>query len=61
MANFDNAHPKLIESTCSFPEFVPASKNKFIPSELPISLFNLFIFEIQSILESHDQTGHIYF
>ena len=23
-----------------------------------ISLFNLFIIELQSILESHDQTGH---
>ena len=26
-----------------------------------ISLFHLFIFEIQSILESHDQTGYIHY
>ena len=29
MAIFDHAHPKIIESTVSFPEFVPAWKNWF--------------------------------
>ena len=29
---FDHAHPKIIKSTFSFPEFVPACKNKFIQS-----------------------------
>ena len=49
---FDQAHPKITESTFSFAEFVPAWKNE---------LFNLFIFEIQWILESRDQAGHKYF
>ena len=32
MPFFDHAHPKIIKSTFSFPEFVPAWKNDFIPS-----------------------------
>ena len=48
MAIFDQAHLKIIESTFSFTEFVPTCKKS--------SLFHQFIFEIQSILESHDQT-----
>ena len=33
MAIFDHAHPKIVDSTFSFPEFVPAfEKNDFIPS-----------------------------
>ena len=32
MAIFDHAHPKIVDSTFSFPEFVPAfEKNNFIP------------------------------
>ena len=32
MAIFDEAHPKITESNFSFPKFVPAWKNDFIPS-----------------------------
>ena len=32
MTIFDHALPKITESTLSFPEFVPACKNQFIPS-----------------------------
>ena len=44
MTIFHHAHPKVIESTFNFPETAPACK---------ISLFHLFILQIQSILESH--------
>ena len=50
---FDHAHPKIIERTFSFSEFSPACKK--------ISSSHQFILEIQSILESCDQTGHTYF
>ena len=46
----DNTHPKIIEFTFSFLGFPPICKKN--------SSFDLFIFEIQSILESCDQTGH---
>ena len=47
MTIFDHAHPKIIESSFGFPEFVPAwKKNHFNPS---------FIFE------SRDQTEHTNF
>ena len=51
MAVLDHTYPKIIESTFSFPEFVPACKKSlyFICSFLKYYL----------ILESHDQTGHI--
>ena len=95
MAFFYHAHPKIIESTFIFPEFVTAWKNDFIPSvhfwvpwpdwpypflTMPtqkifdqllilwprinmqtISLFHQLFLEIQSILESRDQTGHTHF
>ena len=47
---FDKVHPKMIESTFSYPEFVTACKK--------ISLFHLISFEIQSILETNDHTSH---
>ena len=53
MAIFDCAHPKIIELTFSFAEFVPTCKK--------ITLFHLFIFQIQPMSESHDQTGHTLF
>ena len=52
-AIFDKAHSEMIESTFSLPAFVLACKK--------IRLFYQFSFEIQSILESHDQAGHIHF
>ena len=55
MAIFEHAYPKISESFFSVAEFIPAkniSKN--------IS-FYLLIFEIQSTLESHDQTEHTHF
>ena len=48
MAIFDHAHPKIIESTFSFPEFVPACKNHFAPS---IYFWDTVNFEFR------DQTG----
>ena len=45
-----HTHSKIIESTFSFPEFAPAW-----------SSFHQFILEIQSVLESCDQTGHTHF
>ena len=45
LCHFDQAHPKIIESTFSFPEFVPACS----------------VFETQSILEFCDLTGHNHF
>ena len=50
---FENAHLKISEITFSSPEFSPACRK--------ISSFHLFILEIQSILESCDQTGHAHF
>ena len=50
---FDHNHPKIIRMTFSFPDFAPAC-NK-------INSFHLVILEIQSILGSHDQTGHTHF
>ena len=50
----DQTHPKIIDTAFSFPEFVPARK-KLVYSIHP------FIFDIQSILESGDQTGHTHF
>ena len=50
---FDQTHPKIIEITFSFLEFAPACKK--------ISSFYQFIFEIQSILGSHDQNGPTHF
>ena len=50
---FDHTHPKIIEINFNFPEFSPACKK--------ISLFHLLNLEIQSILESLDQTGHSHF
>ena len=46
----DHTHPKIIEITFSFHEFVPKLQN--------VSSFHLFISEMQSPSESHDQTGH---
>ena len=48
---FDEALPKSTELTFSFPDFASACKKSF----------HRFILEIQSILESHDQTGHVHF
>ena len=53
MPIIDLAHPKITEMTFSFPEFVTVWKK--------ISSIHLFILEIQYILESHEQTGHICF
>ena len=39
----------------SFPEFAPAFKYKLIPSYF---FFFFFFFEMQSILESRDQSDH---
>ena len=50
----EQTHPKIIDTAFSFPEFVPARK-KLVYSIHP------FIFDIQSILESGDQTGHTHF
>ena len=47
MPIFDQTHPRIIEIAFSFPEFAPACKKTF----------HSIIFDIQSILESHDQTG----
>ena len=47
MAIFDHAHPKIVESTFSFPEFVR--------EERKMTLFHLFIFE------SRDQSTPKYF
>ena len=44
---FDQALPKIIESTFTFPEFVQACKKT--------------VYQRQQILESGDQTGHINF
>ena len=52
MAIFDQTYPKIVELTFTFPEFVPAWKN---------SLLHLFLYKIQSILESHHQTCHTHF
>ena len=52
-AIFDKAHSEIIESTFSLPAFVLACKK--------IRSLYLFSFEIQSILESHGQTGHTHF
>ena len=49
----DQSHPKIIEATFNFPELVQACKK--------ISLFHLFILEIQSNLKSLDQTPHTHF
>ena len=57
MAIFDHANPKIFESTFSFPEFVKISCKKC----KKITLFHLFIFERQSILDSCDQTSHTHF
>ena len=54
LKGFDLAHPKITELTFSFPEFVPVYMQK-------LTLFYLFIFEIQLILEPCDQTGHTHF
>ena len=52
MAIFDHTHPKIIESTLYFPEFVPAcKKNQFIPS----------VHFWDTTLEFCDQTGHTHF
>ena len=53
MAIFDHAHQKIIESTFSFTEFLPAWKKP--------TLFHLLHFERQSILESRNQIGHTHF
>ena len=50
MPNFDNIHPKIIETTFSFPEFAPACKK--------ICSFRQLILEIQSILESYNQASN---
>ena len=50
---FDHTHPQISEITFSFSEFSPVCKK--------ISSFHQFTLEIQSILESCDQTGHTYF
>ena len=41
---------KISEINLNFPEFAPGYKK--------MSSFHLFILEVQSILESYDQTGH---
>ena len=46
MPIFHHAHPRIIDITFSFPEFAPAYNNHL---------------EIQSILESHGQTGRAHF
>ena len=52
MPIFEQAHPKIIETTFGFPELeLPCKKNQF----------NQFILEIQPILESCEQTGHTHF
>ena len=43
----------VIELTFTYSEFVPACKKT--------SLFHLLIFDIQSILDYGDQTGHTHF
>ena len=50
MPIFDKAHPRIIEIAF-----------RICTSMQKISSFCQFILEIQSILESHDQTGHIHF
>ena len=49
----DNVYPKTIDLTFSLLGFVQACKK--------ISLFHLFFFEIQPILELHNQTGYTRF
>ena len=49
----NHTHPKIIEITFSFPEFVPASK-------ISVNFIYSF-FEIQSISEFHNQSGYAYF
>ena len=46
---FEHAHRKITKITFGFPEIAPACKKK-------ISLFHLFVLEIQSILESLQAT-----
>ena len=48
-----HGHPKIIEATSSFLEFVPACK------KLVFSIF--FFLETKPIFESHDQTSHTNF
>ena len=53
MPIFDHAHPKIIEINFSFLEFASVCKKSVH--------FIYLILEIQSILESHDQTGQAHF
>ena len=50
MPIFGHAHPKIIEITFTIPKFAPACRK--------ISSFHQFILQMQSILESCNQTGH---
>ena len=52
MPTFDHTHPKITEITFNFPEFVLVCKQ-------PVYSINSFL--IQTILESHNQTGHVHF
>ena len=52
MPVFYPIHPKIIKTTFSFPEFAPARKK--------INSIHQLFLEIQSILESCDQTGHLW-
>ena len=51
MAIFDYTHPKIIETTFSFPESVPACKK---------SVFLICLFLRRLILELCDKTSHIH-
>ena len=50
---FEHAHPKIIETTLSFPEFAPTTKNQFIISIHPWDTVNFPVTRLTTPIFDH--------